>query len=77
MSSSEEESKIDLLDSAAVVKKKIKKSFCEPGNIKENGLLAFLKNVSFPRLNPGEGTLLIHLFVFNLVIFLFVDFNVK
>ena len=64
MSSSEEESKIDLLDSAAFVKKKIKKSFCEPGNIKENGVLAFLKYVIFPLLNPGEGTLLIRFFIF-------------
>jgi len=58
MSSSEEESKIDLLDSAALVKKKMKKAFCEPGNIKENGVLAFLKYVIFPLLNPGEGFLI-------------------
>jgi tyrosyl-tRNA synthetase len=31
MSSSEEDSKIDLLDTAAQVKKKIKSAFCEPG----------------------------------------------
>ncbi|XP_033099188.1 tyrosine--tRNA ligase, cytoplasmic-like [Anneissia japonica] len=48
MSSSEEDSKIDLCDSAASVKKKLKKAFCEPGNIAENGVLAFTKHVLFP-----------------------------
>ena len=64
MSSSEQESKIDLLDSSALVKKKIEKAFCEPGNIKKNWFLAFSKYVIFPLLNPGEGTLLIRLFIF-------------
>ncbi|EFX79630.1 hypothetical protein DAPPUDRAFT_304445 [Daphnia pulex] len=54
MSSSEEDSKIDLLDSAASVKKKMKKAFCEPGNVENNGVLAFAKYVLFP-LNAGEG----------------------
>ena len=31
MSSSEEDSKIDLLDPPAALKKKLKKAFCEPG----------------------------------------------
>ncbi|CAG7666140.1 unnamed protein product [Allacma fusca] len=48
MSSSEIESKIDLLDSAAEVKKKLKKAFCEPGNIEDNGVLSFCKYVIFP-----------------------------
>ncbi|KAL3883708.1 hypothetical protein ACJMK2_029945 [Sinanodonta woodiana] len=48
MSSSDEESKIDLLDSPAQLKKKLKKAFCEPGNIKENGILSFCKHVLFP-----------------------------
>ncbi|KAK2149590.1 hypothetical protein LSH36_445g00012 [Paralvinella palmiformis] len=48
MSSSVEESKIDLLDSAAQVKKKLKKAFCEPGNIQNNGILSFVKYVLFP-----------------------------
>ncbi|KAL4629487.1 Tyrosine-tRNA ligase, cytoplasmic [Arapaima gigas] len=38
MSSSEEED----------VKKKLKKAFCEPGNIQNNGVLAFVKHVLFP-----------------------------
>ena len=54
MSSSEEDSKIDLLDSAAQVKKKLKKAFCEPGNIAENGVLAFVKYVIFP-LSKSHG----------------------
>lgn len=55
MSSSEEDSKIDLLDSAANVKKKLKKAFCEPGNIVDNGLLAFVKHVLFPLFKENEG----------------------
>lgn len=48
MSSSEVESKIDLLDSPEDVKKKLKKAFCEPGNVQENGVLAFAKHVIYP-----------------------------
>lgn len=47
MSSSEEDSKIDLLDSPEDVKRKIKRAFCEPGNVEENGILAFAKHVLF------------------------------
>lgn len=55
MSSSEEDSKIDLLDSPANVKKKLKKAFCEPGNIQDNGLLSFVKHVLFSLFKEGEG----------------------
>ncbi|KAM8975951.1 tyrosine--tRNA ligase, cytoplasmic [Pelodytes ibericus] len=48
MSSSEEESKIDLLDSPSDVKKKLKKAFCEPGNVENNGVLSFVRHVLFP-----------------------------
>lgn len=51
MSSSEEDSKIDLLDSPEDVKRKIKRAFCEPGNIEENGILAFFKHVLFTLFN--------------------------
>uniref|UniRef100_A0A8D9EKN4 Tyrosine--tRNA ligase n=1 Tax=Cacopsylla melanoneura TaxID=428564 RepID=A0A8D9EKN4_9HEMI len=54
MSSSEEDSKIDLLDPPAVVKKKLKKAFCEPGNIEDNGVLSFLKHVVFSVMKPGD-----------------------
>ncbi|XP_051926314.1 tyrosine--tRNA ligase, cytoplasmic [Hippocampus zosterae] len=48
MSSSEEDSKVDLLDSKVDLKKKLKKVFCEPGNIQNNGVLSFVKFVLFP-----------------------------
>jgi len=54
MSSSEEDSKIDLLDSKESVKKKLKKAFCEPGNITDNGVLSFCKFVIFPVALKGE-----------------------
>lgn len=48
MSASDPKSKIDFLDSAEEVRKKISKAFCEEGNITENGLLAFLQAVLIP-----------------------------
>ncbi|CAH1800083.1 unnamed protein product [Owenia fusiformis] len=57
MSSSDEDSKIDLLDTSAQVKKKLKKAFCEPGNIKENGVLSFVKHVLLPLSKDGEFTI--------------------
>ena len=54
MSASEEESKIDLLDSKAQVKKKLGKAFCEEGNIDNNGVLSFAKHVYFP-LSHNKG----------------------
>jgi len=54
MSASIEESKIDLLDTADQIKKKIKKAFCEPGNIDKNGVLAFCKGVIFPLLKGKD-----------------------
>lgn len=57
MSSSEDDSKIDLLDSPANVKKKLKKAFCEPGNITDNGLLSFVKHVLYSLFKEGEGKL--------------------
>lgn len=51
-----QESKIDLLDSAGDVKKKLKRAFCEPGNIENNGVLSFVQYVVFP-LRGGEKKL--------------------
>ena len=48
MSSSEEESKIDLLDPAAAVTKKLKKAVCEPTKVEKNGLLSFVEFVLLP-----------------------------
>ena len=56
MSASVEDSKIDLLDTPDQVKKKLKKAFCEPGNIENNGILGFCKSVIFPLLKEeGES----------------------
>lgn len=55
MSASEEDSKIDLLDNPANVKKKLKKAFCEPGNITDNGILSFTKFVVFPLMKNNES----------------------
>lgn len=54
MSSSEESSKIDILDTAADVKRKIKQAFAEPGKIEGNGILAFAKHVLYPLSKTGE-----------------------
>lgn len=52
-------SRIDLLDGASAVKKKIKTAFCEEGNTENNPLLAFTKAVLFPvsagRVRLGVG----------------------
>lgn len=48
MSSSDPKSKIDFLDGASDVKKKINTAFCEEGNIEENGVLSFFKAVAIP-----------------------------
>lgn len=54
MSSSEEDSKIDLLDGSGALKKKLKKAFCEPGNIENNGVLSFVKYVLLPLKSSEE-----------------------
>jgi tyrosyl-tRNA synthetase len=51
MSSSIEASKIDLLDDEKSVVKKLNKAFCPEGKIENNGVLLFLKNVTFPILD--------------------------
>ncbi|MDD9952863.1 MAG: tyrosine--tRNA ligase [Candidatus Woesearchaeota archaeon] len=47
MSASDPNSKIDLLDDAATVKKKLKKAYCPEGIVEGNGVLAFLRHVFF------------------------------
>ncbi|OIW35306.1 tyrosyl-tRNA synthetase [Coniochaeta ligniaria NRRL 30616] len=58
MSSSEEDSKIDLLDTAEVVTKKIRKAVAAPQVVEENGLLAFVEYVLLPAsgLQSGKPT---------------------
>jgi tyrosyl-tRNA synthetase len=48
MSSSEEDSKIDLLDDESTINRKIKKAYCKEGEVENNGLLSFIKFVYFP-----------------------------
>ena len=50
-----QESKIDLLDDSAALKRKLKKAFCEPGNIENNGVLSFVKFVLFPLFGDSKG----------------------
>jgi len=57
MSASDEESLIDLLDDPATVKKKLKKAFCEPGNVVDNSVLSLVKYVLFVLFPKGEGFL--------------------
>ncbi|XP_029654830.1 tyrosine--tRNA ligase, cytoplasmic-like [Octopus sinensis] len=51
MSASDIDSKIDFLDPPKVVQNKIRKAFCMPGSLEDNGVLAFLKMVVFPILD--------------------------
>jgi len=44
----EDDCKIDLLDTADAIKLKLKKAFCEPGNLEKNGILDFIKYVILP-----------------------------
>ncbi|KAK5725694.1 Tyrosine--tRNA ligase cytoplasmic [Elasticomyces elasticus] len=48
MSSSDPDSKIDLIDTAEVVKKKLKKAFCPPKQVEGNGVLSFVEHVLMP-----------------------------
>lgn len=48
MSSSDPKSKIDFLDTPAEVKSKIKAAVCTPGQVEDNGVLAFIKAVLIP-----------------------------
>jgi tyrosyl-tRNA synthetase len=47
MSASDADSKIDLLDSAADVEKKLKKAKCVPKEVADNGVIAFVEHVVF------------------------------
>lgn len=48
MSSSEPDSKIDLVDTEEVVRKKFKKAFCPPKQIEGNGVVSFVEFVLMP-----------------------------
>ncbi|KAK3052638.1 Tyrosine--tRNA ligase cytoplasmic [Extremus antarcticus] len=48
MSSSDPDSKIDLIDHPDVVRKKLKKAFCPPKQVEGNGVLSFVQYVLLP-----------------------------
>lgn len=48
MSSSDPDSKIDLIDEEQVVRKKLKKAFCPPKQVDGNGVLSFVEYVLLP-----------------------------
>lgn len=48
MSASDPNSKIDFLDTAQVIRKKVKSAFCEEGVSEGNGVLAFVEAVLIP-----------------------------
>ncbi|VDK57015.1 unnamed protein product, partial [Cylicostephanus goldi] len=56
MSSSEADSKIDLLDKSELVERKIRGAVC-PRQEEDNGVLAFLKSVVFPIVSPQSLTI--------------------
>ncbi len=48
MSASDEKSKIDLLDSKEDVEKKVNSAYCVSGELKDNGVMAFVEYFLFP-----------------------------
>lgn len=56
MSASDPNSKIDILEDPKTVTKKINSAYCAPGDIENNGLLAFIENVVLPiqQLHAGK-----------------------
>lgn len=56
MSASDPASKIDLLDSAEEIKKKISKAYCPEAELKDNGVITFMKYAIFPYLERKGKT---------------------
>ena len=58
MSSSDPKSKIDLLDDAETIRKKIAKAYCAPKETEGNGVLAIIQRVLLPfsALQSADGT---------------------
>ncbi|OQO01801.1 hypothetical protein B0A48_12274 [Cryoendolithus antarcticus] len=48
MSSSDPDSKIDILDPPDIVRKKLKKAFCPPKQVEGNGVVSFVEHVLLP-----------------------------
>lgn len=57
MSSSEEETKIDIIDSEADIRRKISRAFCEVKNVTSNPVLVFIQKVITPIIHILEGEL--------------------
>ena len=51
MSSTNNQSKITLLDSKKLIKNKINKVYCCPGDIEDNSLLSLIEKIIFPYLS--------------------------
>lgn len=56
MSASDKSSKIDILDNAEEVTKKLRKAEAVPKIVKDNGLLAFVQHVLLPASSSRQGT---------------------
>ena len=56
MSASNEDTKIDLLDSSNQIKKKINRAYCFPGDILDNSLMVLLEKIIFPVLNIKKNS---------------------
>lgn len=65
MSASDPNSKIDLLEDPKVVVKKINSAYCAPGDIENNGLIAFIENVILPiqQLHAGKDEGVFNFFI--------------
>lgn len=48
MSSSQETTKISFSDDVPTVERKLRKAFCEPGNVERNGVLSIVERIIFP-----------------------------
>ena len=63
MSSSDPDSKIDVLDEADVVKRKLKKAHAAPKEVEGNGIIGFVEYVLLPvsaMKNGGAGSFVVH-----------------
>jgi len=56
MSASDPDSKIDVLDTPELVKRKLKKAFAPPKQVEENGVLSFVEYVLLPAGELRHGT---------------------
>lgn len=65
MSASDPNSKIDILEDPKVVTKKINSAYCAPGDIENNGLIAFIENVVLPiqQLHAGKDDGVFNFFI--------------